>query len=197
MTCEFHPPARILMGPGPSNADPRVLLAMAKPLVGHLDPEFIKIMDNIKNLLEYTFSTQNVQTLPISGTGSAGMEAAFVNVVEPGDRVLICVGGVFGERMVEVAERCGANLRTLSAPWGQPFEPALIEKELRSFEPKVLAIVHAETSTGVLQPPKSLVHPSRPQGRPLGTGFRSGAAGMQSPPFETMEVVDAETRENI
>jgi alanine-glyoxylate transaminase/serine-glyoxylate transaminase/serine-pyruvate transaminase len=152
MTGEFHPPARILMGPGPSNADPRVLLAMAKPLVGHLDPEFIKIMDNIKNLLEYTFSTQNVQTLPISGTGSAGMEAAFVNVVEPGDRVLICVGGVFGERMVEVAERCGANLRTLSAPWGQPFEPALIEKELRSFEPKVLAIVHAETSTGVLQP---------------------------------------------
>jgi len=152
MTGEFHPPARILMGPGPSNADPRVLLAMAKPLVGHLDPEFLKIMDHIKNLLEYTFSTQNVQTLPISGTGSAGMEAAFVNAVEPGDRVLVCVGGLFGERMVEVAERCGANVRTLSVPWGQPFEPALIEKELRSFEPKVLAIVHAETSTGVRQP---------------------------------------------
>ena len=152
MIGEFHPPARILMGPGPSNADPRVLLAMAKPLVGHLDPEFIKIMDNIKDLLEYVFSTRNVQTLPISGTGSAGMEAAFVNVVEPGDRVLVCAAGIFGERMVDVAERCGANLRRLAGAWGQPFDPAVIEEELRTFQPKVLAIVHAETSTGVLQP---------------------------------------------
>jgi len=152
MIGEFHPPARILMGPGPSNIDPRVPMAMAKPLVGHLDPEFIKIMSSIQDLLRYIFSTQNVQTLPISGTGSAGMEAAFVNVVEPGDRVLVCVDGVFGERMTDVAERCGANLRTLSAPWGQPFDPAAIEKELRSFQPQVLAIVHAETSTGVLQP---------------------------------------------
>ena len=152
MTGEFHPPARILLGPGPSNADPRVLLAMAKPLVGHLDPEFIKIMDNIKNLLGYVFATQNVQTLPISGTGTAGMEAAFVNVVEPGDRVLVCAAGVFGDRMVDVAERCGANLRTLAGTWGQPFDPAVIEEALRTFHPKVLAIVHAETSTGVLQP---------------------------------------------
>jgi len=152
MTGEFHPPARILMGPGPSNVDPRVLLAMAKPLVGHLDPEFIKIMNSLQDLLRCTFCTKNAQTLPISGTGSAGMEAAFVNVVEPGDRVLVCVNGVFGERMVDVAERCGANLRTLSAPWGQPFDPAVIEKEVRTFQPKVLAIVHAETSTGVLQP---------------------------------------------
>jgi len=152
MTSEFHPPARILMGPGPSNADPRVLLAMAKPLVGHLDPEFIKIMNHLQDLLRHLFGTQNAQSIPISGTGSAGMEAAFVNVVEPGDRVLVCQNGVFGERMADVAERCGANLRTLSAPWGKAFDLADLEKELRAFQPKVLAIVHAETSTGVLQP---------------------------------------------
>jgi len=156
MTREFHPPARILMGPGPSNADPRVLLAMAKPLVGHLDPEFIRIMNDLQELLRQVFGTNNAQTIPISGTGSAGMEAAFVNVVESGDRVLVCINGVFGERMADVAGRCGANLRTLSAPWGQPLDPAVIEKELRTFQPKVLAIVHAETSTGVLQPMEEL-----------------------------------------
>lgn len=152
MTGEFHPPARILMGPGPSNADPRVLLAMAKPMVGHLDPEFIRIMNNLQDLLRHIFGTKNPLTIPISGTGSAGMEAAFVNVVEPGDRVLVCINGVFGERMADVAERCGANLRTLTAPWGQAFDLEAIEKELRAFQPGVLAIVHAETSTGVLQP---------------------------------------------
>jgi alanine-glyoxylate transaminase/serine-glyoxylate transaminase/serine-pyruvate transaminase len=152
MTGEFHPPARVLMGPGPSNVDPRVLLAMAKPLLGYLDPEFFKIMNHVQELLRYVFGTQNVYTLPVSGTGSAGMDAAFVNVIEPGDRVLVCVKGFFGGRMAEVAERCGANLRTLSAPWGKPFDLADIEKEVRTFQPKVLAIVHAETSTGVLQP---------------------------------------------
>jgi alanine-glyoxylate transaminase/serine-glyoxylate transaminase/serine-pyruvate transaminase len=152
MTGEFHPPARILMGPGPCNVDPRVLLASAKPILGHLDPEFFKIMNNVQDLLRYVFGTQNAHTLPISGTGSAAMDAAFVNVVEPGDRVLVCVKGFFGERMADVAERCGANLRTLSAPWGKAFDLADIEKELRTFQPKVLAIVHAETSTGVLQP---------------------------------------------
>jgi len=152
MTGEFHPSTRILMGPGPSNVNPRVLLAMAKPIVGHLDPEFIRIMNDLQALLRYLFGTQNPLTIPISGTGSAGMEAAFVNVVEPGDRVLVCMNGVFGERMADVAERCGASLRTLSVPWGQAFEPEAIQKELRTFQPKVLAIVHAETSTGVLQP---------------------------------------------
>ena len=152
MTGEFHPPARVLMGPGPSNVDPRVLLALAKPVLGHLDPEFFKIMNNVQDLLRHVFGTQNAHTIAISGTGSAGMDAAFVNVVEPGDRVLVCVNGFFGERMVDVAERCGANLRTLSAPWGKAFDLADIEKELRTFQPKVLAVVHAETSTGVLQP---------------------------------------------
>jgi alanine-glyoxylate transaminase/serine-glyoxylate transaminase/serine-pyruvate transaminase len=151
MAGEFHPPARILMGPGPSNVDPRVLLAMAKPIIGHLDPEFIRIMNQLQSLLRNLFGTQNPVTIPISGTGSAGMEAAFVNLVEPGDRVLICINGVFGERMADVAERCGALLRTLSAPWGEAFELEAIHEELRNYQPKVLAIVHAETSTGVLQ----------------------------------------------
>jgi len=152
MTSDFHPSARILMGPGPSNVDPRVLLAMAKPLVGHLDPEFVQIMNRLQDLLRAAFGTRNPLTIPISGTGSAGMEAAFVNMVEPGDRVLVCVNGVFGERMTDVAGRCGAEVKTLSAPWGQTFDLAAVERELGSFQPKVLAIVHAETSTGVLQP---------------------------------------------
>ncbi len=156
MIGEFHPPPRILMGAGPSNVDPRVLLAMAKPILGHLDPEFIRIMTDLQDLLREVFGTKNPLTLPVSGTGSAGMEAAFVNVVGPGDRVLVCTNGYFGERMAEVAERCGAHLRTLSAPWGEALDPMAMEKELRSFQPKVFAIVHAETSTGVLQPLEKL-----------------------------------------
>ena len=152
MVGEFHPPARILMGPGPSNVDPRVLLALAKPLVGHLDPEFIKVMNNLSALLGKIFGTRNDFTISISGTGTAGMEAALVNAIEPGDRVLVCVNGFFGERMADIAGRCDANLRTLSAPWGQAFDSGVIEKELRIFQPKVLAVVQAETSTGVLQP---------------------------------------------
>ena len=149
---EFHPPARILMGPGPSNVDPRVLLAMAKPLVGHLDPEFIRVMNNLSTLLGQTFGTRNDLTISISGTGTAGMEAALVNAIEPGDRVLVCINGFFGERMADIAGRCDANLRTLSVPWGQAFDLSVIEKELHMFQPKVLAVVQAETSTGVLQP---------------------------------------------
>jgi alanine-glyoxylate transaminase / serine-glyoxylate transaminase / serine-pyruvate transaminase len=156
MSTEFHPPARILMGPGPCNVDPRVLLSMAKPLLGHLDPEFIKIMHRIQELLRPIFGTKNDLTLPISGTGSAGMEAAFVNLVEPGDKVLVCVNGYFGERMAHVAERLTNNLRVLPGTWGAPFDPAVIEKEIKSFQPRVLALVHAETSTGVLQPMEDL-----------------------------------------
>ena len=151
MSGEFHPPARILMGPGPCNVDPRVMLALAKPLLGHLDPDFIRIMHQVQDLLRYVFATRNSLTIPISGTGTAAMEAAFVNVVEPGDKVLICVNGFFGERMVEIAGRCGAEVKKLSVTWGEPFELAEVEKELQAFRPKVLALVHAETSTGVLQ----------------------------------------------
>ncbi len=156
MTNEFHPPARILMGPGPSNVDPRVLLAMAKPMLGHLDPEFIRIMNSVQDLLRRMFGTKNALTIPISGTGSAGMEAAFVNVVEPGDRVLIGINGVFGERMADVAERCGADVRKVSVPWGKPLNAEAIRTALDEFHPRVLAVVHAETSTGVLQPIEDL-----------------------------------------
>ncbi len=156
MSQEFHPPARILMGPGPCNVDSRVLLAMAKPLLGHLDPEFIKIMHKIQELLRPIFGTKNEWTIPVSGTGSAGMEAAFVNLVEPGDKVMVCVNGYFGDRMAQVAERVTTNLRILPGTWGAPFDPALIEKEIKSFQPRVLALVHAETSTGVLQPMEEL-----------------------------------------
>ena len=152
MAYEFYPPARLLMGPGPCNVDPRVNLAMAKPLLGHLDPYFIRIMHQIQDLLREAFSTRNPLTIPVSGTGTAGMEAAFVNTVEPGDRVLICVNGFFGERMVEIAGRCGGEVKRLDGAWGKPFDPAAVEKEMQAFRPRVLALVHAETSTGVLQP---------------------------------------------
>lgn len=143
---------RILMGPGPSNVHPRVLKAMATPLVGHLDPEFLLIMDSIQEMLRTLFNTKNELTIPISGTGSAGMETCFANLVEPGDRVLICVNGVFGERMCDVAARCGAEVVRLETKWGETFEPDQIEAELKGGGIKIVSIVHAETSTGALQP---------------------------------------------
>ena len=147
---EFHPSKRILLGPGPSDADPRVLAAMCDPLVGHLDPEFLRVMDDIQTSLRHAFQTRNRLTLPISGTGSAGMEAAFVNLVELGDRVVVCVNGVFGERMSDIVGRCGGMLTRIDAEWGKSFDPEVIREKLREVHPKILAVVHAETSTGVL-----------------------------------------------
>jgi alanine-glyoxylate transaminase/serine-glyoxylate transaminase/serine-pyruvate transaminase len=147
---EFHPSKRILLGPGPSDADHRVLTALSTPLVGHLDPEFLKVMDDIQLLLRYAFETQNKLTIPVSGTGSAGMEAAFVNLVEPGDRVVVCVNGVFGERMSDIVGRCGGNLKRIEAQWGSSFDLDQIRQALKETHPKILAVVHAETSTGVL-----------------------------------------------
>ena len=147
---EFHPSKRILLGPGPSDADYRVLAALSTPLVGHLDPEFLKVMDDIQLLLRYAFETQNKLTIPISGTGSAGMEAAFVNLVEPGDRVAVCVNGVFGERMSDIVARCGGNLKRIEAAWGASFDLEQVHQVLKETHPKILAVVHAETSTGVL-----------------------------------------------
>jgi alanine-glyoxylate transaminase/serine-glyoxylate transaminase/serine-pyruvate transaminase len=147
---EFHPPRRILLGPGPSDADNRVLSALSAPLVGHLDPEFLKVMDDIQALLRYVFETQNKLTIPISGTGSAGMEAAFVNLVEPGDSVVVCVNGVFGERMSDIVGRCGGTLTRVEAEWGASFDLDQIREALKRTHPGILAVVHAETSTGVL-----------------------------------------------
>ena len=149
----LNPPLRILLGPGPSNVHPRVQQAMAAPMVGHLDPYFVKIMDDTVELLRYLFRTQNRLTFPISGTGSAGMEASFCNFLEPGDTVVIGVNGVFGERMVDNAVRCGTEVIPVTAEWGKIVAPEAIEAVLKSRKKvKMLALVHAETSTGVLQP---------------------------------------------
>jgi alanine-glyoxylate transaminase / serine-glyoxylate transaminase / serine-pyruvate transaminase len=149
----FNPPRRLLMGPGPSAVAPSVLEAMAKPLVGHLDPAFIKMMDEIKAMLRLVFQTTNEITFPVSGTGSAGMEFCFVNLVEPGDEVIIGVNGVFGGRMADVAQRCGARVTKVEAPWGQIIEAGQIREALKNVSrPKLVAVVHAETSTGALTP---------------------------------------------
>ncbi|MBT3344810.1 MAG: alanine--glyoxylate aminotransferase family protein [Gemmatimonadetes bacterium] len=149
----LNPPERLLMGPGPSNVHPRVYRALSAPVVGHLDPVFLEVMEESKTLLRQTFETNNELTIPVSGTGSAGMETCFVNVIEPGDRVVIGVNGVFGTRMCDVAERCGAEVERVEAEWGQPIDPAQVEAALkRAGSTKLVAIVQAETSTGVLQP---------------------------------------------
>ncbi len=153
----FEPPRRVLMGPGPSNVSPRVLLAMARPTVGHLDPSFLGLMDELAAQLRQLFGTANRMTIPISGTGSAGMETAFDNLLEPGDTAIIGVNGVFGQRMVANAERAGARAVTVEAPWGEPLDVGqLIEAHGSSPDARLLAVVHAETSTGVLQPLEEL-----------------------------------------
>ena len=140
------------MGPGPSNVAPSVLEAMAMPLLGHLDPVFVKMMDEIKAMLRAVFMTKNEMTFPVSGTGSAGMEFCFVNLIEPGDEVIVGVNGVFGTRMVDVAERCGAKVTKVEATWGRIIEAQQIADALKGRRPKLVAIVHAETSTGALTP---------------------------------------------
>jgi alanine-glyoxylate transaminase / serine-glyoxylate transaminase / serine-pyruvate transaminase len=150
---EFLPPRRLLLGPGPSLAHPRVLRAMATPLLGHLDPAFLAVMTDIQALLREVFRTNNRFTIALSGTGSAGMEAAIVNVVEPGDAVILGINGVFGTRLATVVERCGGKAIRVEAPWGRIVETAAIEAALnRSGPVKAVALVHAETSTGAWQP---------------------------------------------
>lgn len=149
----FSAPPRLLMGPGPSDVPASVLKAMSQPLVGHLDPVFVRMMEEIKVMLRAVFQTTNEMTFPISGTGSAGMEFCFVNLVEPGEEVIIGVNGVFGNRMVDVAERCGAKVTKVESEWGRIIEPAQIRAALgKAPKPKLVAIVHAETSTGALTP---------------------------------------------
>jgi alanine-glyoxylate transaminase / serine-glyoxylate transaminase / serine-pyruvate transaminase len=148
----FLPPSRLLLGPGPSMAAPSVLEAMSRPLIGHLDPAFIEMMEQIKEMQRAVFRTRNRMTFPVSGTGSAGMEFCFVNLIEPGDEVVIGVNGVFGGRMAEVAERCGAKVTRVESPWGRIIEPDQIAETLKGRKPKLVAIVHAETSTGALTP---------------------------------------------
>jgi len=150
-------PKRILMGPGPSDVNARVLEAMRAPTIGHLDPGFIDLMDDIKKQLQAVFQTSNELTMPVSGPGSAGMEAGFVNLLEPGDSVAVCVNGVFGTRMKEVAKRCGANVVAVEHDWGKAVDPVKVDKALSGAgKVKVLAFVHAETSTGALSDARTL-----------------------------------------
>ena len=150
---EFNPPERILMGAGPSSVHPRVLQAMAQPMIGHLDPAFLGVMDDVMKALRMAFQTSNRLTLPLSATGTAGMEAAFCNVSEPGDTVVLAINGYFGSRMVEIASRGGAQVHTVEYPWGKPVGPDLsaLEEEMKKHRKiKAVGVVHGETSTGVL-----------------------------------------------
>jgi alanine-glyoxylate transaminase/serine-glyoxylate transaminase/serine-pyruvate transaminase len=154
----FYPPQRTLMGPGPSDVSPRVLAAMARPTIGHLDPEFVGFMDSLKRLLQYAFQTDNRLTLPVSGPGSVGMETCFVNLVQPGDEVVICQNGVFGGRMRENVERCGGSAVMVESAWGEAVDPDALERTLAAHPAaNLVAFVHAETSTGVCSDAQALV----------------------------------------
>ncbi|UCB47846.1 MAG: alanine--glyoxylate aminotransferase family protein [Deltaproteobacteria bacterium] len=153
---DIDPGTRVLMGPGPSDVPARVLQAMAAPCIGHLDPYFLSIMDETQRLLRFLFQTENALTIPVSGTGSSGMETCFVNLVEPGDEVVVCVNGVFGTRMSDIVNRIGGHLNRIDGQWGRAIDPDAVEKAVKGKRPKVLAVVHAETSTGVCQPLEDL-----------------------------------------
>ena len=158
----FHPPPRILLGPGPAAVDPLVLAAMSHTLLGHLDPIFLSVMDDVRVMLRQVFRTGNDWTLAISGTGTAGMEAAVTNLVQPGDRAVICVAGYFGARMAEMVRRAGGEPILVETPWGTAVPPerveqALIDAALSGPGARVVGLVHAETSTGVLQPLDEIV----------------------------------------
>lgn len=148
----LNPSPRLLLGPGPSEVHPRVLAALGMPLLGHLDPEFVSLMDETQNLLRFVFQTENRLTMAVSGTGSAGMEAVVVNLIEPSDRMLVCVNGVFGARMADVAARAGADVTTIERPYGEVFDPEEVRAAVGKVHPKLVGIVHAETSTGAWQP---------------------------------------------
>ncbi len=149
----FHPPQRILLGPGPSDVPARVLQALGAPTLGHLDPEYLKLMDETRQMLREVFQTQNEMTLAMSGTGSAGMETVAVNLLEPGDAAIVCVNGVFGTRMKDVFERCGARVHAIEAPWGETIPEERVAEALKAVpDAKLFGIVHAETSTGAHQP---------------------------------------------
>ena len=161
----FNPPIRTLMGPGPSDVHPRVLAAMARPTIGHLDPAFIAMMDEMKVLLQYAFQTKNALTIPVSAPGSAGMETCFVNLVEPGDKVIVCQNGVFGGRMKENVERSGGRAVMVEDAWGEPVDPHKLEEAFKDHgDVKLVAFVQAETSTGVESDVKTLVEIARRHG---------------------------------
>ena len=173
---------RVLLGPGPSEVPPRVLEAMSRPLVGHLDPEFVALMDETQELLRYVFQTANRLTLAISGTGSAGMETVVVNLLEPGEKMLVCINGVFGARMKDVAERAGAQVTAIERPYGEVFDPDEVKAAVQRVRPKVVGMVHAETSTGAWQPVEEIARIAHEAGALLALDCVTSLAGV---PVET------------
>jgi len=176
---DIDPGERVLMGPGPSNVPPRVLQAMSAPCIGHLDPSFLSVMDETQRLLRFLFQTENALTIPVSGTGSAGMETCFVNLVEPGDEVLVCVNGVFGTRMSDIVNRIGGKLIRVDGEWGRAIDPDAVRKAAKGRNPKILAVVHAETSTGVCQPLENLANISRDMGALFLVDMVTSLGGME------------------
>jgi len=155
---ELQPPQKVLLGPGPSSVHPRVLQALALPVMGHLDPAFFQVMDDVCEMLRQVFHTKNVMTVPISSTGTGAMETACANIIEPGDTVLICRNGYFGIRLGDIAERCGATVHLIDTPWGKSVDPQMIRDELKKHSGlKAVGVVHAETSTGVISDMKEIV----------------------------------------
>ncbi len=175
---ELNPPARLLLGPGPSNVHPQVYRAMMAPVIGYLDPEFLRLLEDTQYPLREVFRTANDLTIPISGTGSLGMEAAIYNVVEEGDTVVVCLNGFFGLRMADMARRCGARVVTVEAPWGEAIDPQRVEEALRQNPgAKAVCVVHAETSTGVLQPLPELAETAHRHGALLVVDAVTSLAG--------------------
>ncbi len=155
---ELQPPQKVLLGPGPSSVHPRVLQALSLPVMGHLDPAFFQVMDDVCEMLRQVFHTKNTMTVPISSTGTGAMETACANIIEPGDTVLICRNGYFGIRLGDIAERCGATVHLMDTPWGKAVDPNMLRDELKKHPGlKAVGVVHAETSTGVLSDMKELV----------------------------------------
>ena len=155
---EFVPPPRLLLGPGPSTVHPRVLQAMTLPVLGHLDPQFFQVMDDVCEMLRQVFHTSNFMTAPLSSTGTGAMEAACANILEPGDTAVICRNGFFGDRLADIADRCGAQVAIVDFPWGKPADPQVLSDELKKHSRvKMVGVVHAETSTGVLTPLQEIV----------------------------------------
>lgn len=163
----LNAPIRTLLGPGPSDIHPRILAAMAQPTVGHLDPYYLRVMDELQSMLREVFRTQNRMTMAISGTGSAGQEATVVNMIEPGERVLVCINGVFGNRLFDMAERAGGEVTKIEQPWGEVFDVVEVKEALARVKPKIVAIVMAETSTGAWQPIEEIAAAVRDAGAML------------------------------
>jgi alanine-glyoxylate transaminase/serine-glyoxylate transaminase/serine-pyruvate transaminase len=176
---DLNPGDRLLMGPGPSDVPARVLQAMSAPCIGHLDPYFLSIMNETQQMLRYLFQTENALTIPVSGTGSAGMETCFVNLVEPGDEVLVCVNGIFGTRMADIVHRIGGKLVRVDGEWGRALDPEQVRRALKSCRPKVIAVVHAETSTGACTPLEEMAGMAREAGALLLADTVTSLGGME------------------